>query len=47
MFKRIVKAIARTQERRDAYFVLQNMTEKQLKDIGVTRGELRQKVYGE
>jgi uncharacterized protein YjiS (DUF1127 family) len=47
MFKRIVKAIARTQERRAAYFVLQNMTEKQLKDIGVTRGELRQKVYGE
>ncbi len=47
MFKRIVKAIARTQERRAAYFVLQNMTEKQLKDIGVTRGELRQKVYGD
>jgi uncharacterized protein YjiS (DUF1127 family) len=47
MFKRIVKAIARTQERRAAYFVLQNMTEKQLRDIGVTRGELRQRVYGD
>jgi uncharacterized protein YjiS (DUF1127 family) len=47
MFNKIIKAIARTQERRAAYFVLQHMTDKQLKDIGVTRGELRQRVYGD
>jgi len=47
MFRKIINAIARTQERRAAYFVLQNMTEKQLKDIGVTRAELRQRVYGD
>jgi uncharacterized protein YjiS (DUF1127 family) len=45
MFKRIIKSLQEAQERRVAYWQLQHMSDKTLKDIGVTRGEIRQKVY--
>jgi uncharacterized protein YjiS (DUF1127 family) len=45
MFKNIIKTIQQAQERRVAYWQLQYMSDKALKDIGVTRGEIRQKVY--
>ena len=45
MFKNIIKAIQNAQERRVAYWQLQHMSDKALRDIGVTRGEIRQKVY--
>lgn len=42
----IYKSIVRTQERRVAYWQLQNMTDKDLKDIGITRGEIREAARG-
>ena len=45
MFKKFIKKIQKAQERRVAYWQLQHMSDKALKDIGVTRGEIRQKVY--
>ena len=45
MFKRFVKAIQERQERRAAYWQLRNMTDKQLRDIGVSRAEIESKVY--
>ena len=45
MFKNIIKAIQNAQERRAAYWQLQHMSDKALRDIGVTRGEIRQKVF--
>ena len=45
MFKRIIKSLQEAQERRVAYWQLQHMSDKALKDIGVTRSEIRQKVY--
>jgi len=45
MFKRIIKSLQEAQERRVAYWQLQHMSDKALRDIGVTRGEIRQKIY--
>jgi uncharacterized protein YjiS (DUF1127 family) len=45
MFKNIINAIQEAQQRRVAYWQLQHMSDQALKDIGVTRGEIRQKVY--
>ena len=45
MFKNIIKAIQNAQERRVAYWQLQHMSDKALRDIGVTRGEIRQKIF--
>jgi uncharacterized protein YjiS (DUF1127 family) len=33
-------------QRRADYWVLNNMSAKQLHDIGITRTEIRQKIYG-
>ena len=41
----VFKKIQLVQERRAAYYMLQTLTDRQLKDIGVTRGELHQRVY--
>lgn len=37
----IWKSIQESQQRRANYWILQNMSDKQLKDMGVTRGEIR------
>ena len=39
------EAIAVAQQRRADYWLLKNMTNKELKDIGITRGEITQKVF--
>ena len=44
--KTIYNAIVRTQERRAAYWQLNNLTDKELRDIGVTRGEIWDAAYG-
>ena len=41
----VFKKIQLVQERRAAYYMLHTLTDRQLKDIGVTRGELHQRVY--
>lgn len=45
MFKRFVKAIQKSQERKVALWQLQNMTDRELRDIGVSRAEIYKKVY--
>jgi uncharacterized protein YjiS (DUF1127 family) len=45
MFKNILKAIQKNQQRRADYWILMNMSDKELHDIGISRGEIRQKVY--
>lgn len=42
---KVFKKVQIAQERRAAYFMLHNLNDRQLKDMGVTRGEIRQKVY--
>jgi len=46
MFKNILKAIQKNQQRRADYWILMNMSNKELHDMGISRGEIRQKVYG-
>ena len=46
MFRRMFKWYQRGQERKVAQWQLENMTDMQLKDIGVSRGDIYQKVYG-
>lgn len=38
---RLIRGLQAAQERRAAFWQLQNLTDKQLKDIGITRGEIR------
>ena len=45
MFKRFVKLVQKSQERKVALWQLQNMSDKQLRDIGVSRAEIKSKVY--
>lgn len=41
----VVKKIQHMQQRRADYWLLQNMTDKDLNDIGISRGEIYDKVY--
>ena len=45
MFKKLYKAMQRSQMRRVEYWQLNNMPDQMLKDIGITRGEIRDKFY--
>lgn len=45
LVKRAWRKTIKHQERRAAYWQLQNMTDKQLTDIGVSRCELRRRVF--
>ena len=47
MFKRIMKAIMESQQRRADYWILQNMTDRELHDIGIARGQIREVVSGD
>ena len=42
----LLKRIQESQQRRADYWLLHNMTNKDLKDVGISRGEIRGKVYG-
>ena len=44
--KTIYRSISKAQMRRVAYWQLQNLTDKDLKDIGITRGEIREAARG-
>ena len=41
MFKNIIKAIQRAQMRRVQYWQLINMSDAGLRDVGITRGEIK------
>jgi len=45
MFKRFMRAIERSHSRRVAYWQLSNLTDKDLKDIGLTRSDIRRIAY--
>ena len=45
MFRKIIKFIQKSQERKVALWQLRNMSDMELKDIGVSRGEIYRKVY--
>ena len=42
----IVKKMQDMQQRRVDYWKLKNLSDKQLKDMGISRGEIYHKVYG-
>jgi uncharacterized protein YjiS (DUF1127 family) len=46
MLKKIVDYIVRHQERRVALFQLENLSQKQLDDLGLSRHQLKEKIYG-
>ena len=46
MLKRMSKKIQQNQQRRADYWILMNLSDKELHDMGISRGEIRQKVYG-
>jgi uncharacterized protein YjiS (DUF1127 family) len=46
MFRKVLKAIQKNQQRRADYWILMNLSDKELHDMGISRGEIRQKVYG-
>ena len=46
MFKKLIKFIQKGQQRKVAYWQLQNMNDHELKDIVVSRSEIYQKIYG-
>ena len=45
MFKRLIKAIQRNQMRRVEYWQLHNMSDAMLKDIGLSRDEIKDRFY--
>ena len=45
MWNKIYKAIVKSQERRAAYWQLQNLTDKELRDIGISRAEIKRIAY--
>jgi uncharacterized protein YjiS (DUF1127 family) len=45
MFKRFIKKLQNNQQRRADYWLLMNMSDKYLTDIGITRGEIKSKIY--
>lgn len=46
MFKRFLRNLQNNQQRRADYWLLNNMTDNELKDIGITRGEIKTKIQG-
>ena len=46
MLKKIFKKIQENQQRRADYWILMNLSDKELHDMEISRGEVRQKVYG-
>ena len=45
-FASIGTSLVKAQQMRADFWLLNNMSDKQLKDIGITRGEIKQRFYG-
>jgi uncharacterized protein YjiS (DUF1127 family) len=39
------KSLQKSQQQRADYWILNNMSDKDLRDIGITRGEIRSKIF--
>lgn len=46
MFKKLLNRIQESQQRRADYWILMNMPDKELHDMGISRGEVYNRVYG-
>jgi len=46
-FKSVIKAIQESQQRRAEYWLLCNMSDKDLNDIGIGRGDIHRVIYGD
>lgn len=46
LFTKILRAMIKAQERRAAYWQLQNMSDAELRDIGISRGNIREVING-
>ena len=47
MFKKLLHKIQDMQQRRADYYLLMNMSDRELRDLGIGRSEIRQRLYGE
>ena len=47
MFKKLFQAIQDIQQRRADYYILTHMSDRELRDLGISRSEIRQRIYGE
>jgi len=45
--QRSFRAVQRTQQARADLWLLNNMSDRDLHDIGISRGEIREHIYGE
>jgi len=45
LLRKIWKAIEENQQRRADYWILQNLSERELRDIGVARAEIKRIIY--
>jgi uncharacterized protein YjiS (DUF1127 family) len=45
MFKRLIKKIQVMQQKKADYEILMSLSNKELQDIGISRGEIRKKIY--
>lgn len=45
LLRKILKAIQENQQRRADYWILQNLSERELRDIGVARAEIKRIIY--
>lgn len=47
MFKKLLHKIQDMQQRRADYYLLMNMSDRELRDLGIGRSEIRQRLYDE
>jgi len=47
MFKKLLHKIQDMQQKRADYYLLMNMSDRELKDLGIGRSEIRQRLYDE
>ena len=45
IIKKILLSLQESQQRRADYWILQNLSDKELRDIGITRSEIAHTVY--
>ena len=45
IIKKILKTLQESQQRRADYWILQNLSDSELRDIGITRSEIAHTVY--
>lgn len=47
MFKKIIKAIQENQKKRAEYYLLSKMSDRELRDLGISKSQIREVIYGE